>query len=155
MTAASRSFVARVALGHLAVFAALALLAGALGVWGGARFFARDTSAPPSMHAVLHDELDLSPEQERRLAAVEARFVPRRASLERDLRDANTELAQAMRAGRYGPEVQRAIDHFHTAMGGLQKETVLHLFEMRALLTPEQAAVFDRRIGEALTEDHP
>lgn len=155
MTATSRTFVAKVALGHLAIFAALALLAGVVGVWGGARFLTPETSQSPSMHMVLHEELDLSPQQERRLEAVEARFAPRRATLERELRAANLELAQAMRAGRYGPEVQLAIDHFHMAMGGLQKETVLHLFEMRALLTPEQAAVFDQRIGEALTEDHP
>ena len=67
---------------------------------------------------------------------------------------ANAELARAMQeSGRYGPEVQTAVDHFHDAMGDLQNETVLHIFEMRSLLTPEQAARFDQRVGEALTQD--
>lgn len=141
---------------NLVLTVLLALTAGAVGTWVGARYLVRRAPDPPSIHSVLHEELELSPEQERRLEAVEARFAPRRATLERELREANVELAQAMRASRrYSPEVQLAIDHFHTAMGGLQKETVLHVFEMRALLTPEQAALFDRRIGEALTEDHP
>ena len=38
-------------------------------------------------------------------------------------------------------------------MGELQKETVVHILQMRAILTPEQAAIFDRRVSEALTED--
>lgn len=139
---------------NLVLTVVLALLAGAAGAWAGARLLGRDDSAPVSMHALLHEELDLSPDQERRLEAIEARFAPRRAALEAELRTANAELAQAMRAsGRYGPEVQAAIDHFHGTMGRLQKETVLHVFEMRGILTPEQAAVFDRRVGEALTAE--
>lgn len=139
---------------NLILTVVLALLAGAAGAWGGVTLLGRSEHAPASMHALLHEELDLSPEQEQRLEVLEARFAPRRAGLEGELRTANAELARAMRSsGRYGLDVQTAIDHFHATMGQLQKETVLHVFEMRALLTPEQAAVFDRRVGEALSDE--
>ena len=51
------------------------------------------------------------------------------------------------------PEVRAAVDHFHDAMGALQKATIAHVFEMRAVLTPEQARVFDKEIAGALTQE--
>jgi Spy/CpxP family protein refolding chaperone len=66
---------------------------------------------------------------------------------------ANAELAAAINAQhRYGPEVQAAVEHFHDIMGQLQKETIVHVMQMRAILTPQQAAIFDKRVSEALTE---
>ena len=132
----------------------LAALAGAGGAALGARYLSGDARPAPSMHDVLHEELELTPDQERRLEVAEARFADRRVRLEQQMRAANAELARAMQeSGRYGPEVQTAVDHFHDAMGDLQNETVLHIFEMRSLLTPEQAQRFDQRVGEALTQD--
>lgn len=132
----------------------LAVLAGAGGAALGARYLSGQAHPTPSMHDVLHEELELTADQERRLDGVEARFAQRRVRLEQDMRTANAELARAMReSGRYGAEVQSAVEHFHAAMGDLQKETVLHIFEMRSLLTPDQAARFDQRVGEALTHD--
>ncbi len=46
-----------------------------------------------------------------------------------------------------------AIDQSHVAMGALQKETLEHLFEMRAVLDPEQAKRFDSTVVKALTAD--
>lgn len=132
----------------------LAAIAGAAGAAASARYFSNEHPSPPSMHDVLHDELNLTSEQERRLEAAELRFAERRATLTREMQAANAELAKAIRdSERYGPEVQTAVEHFHASMGDLQKETVLHMFEMRSLLTPEQAARFDRRVGEALTQE--
>ena len=77
-----------------------------------------------------------------------------RSAREAELRMANAELAGAINAKHeYSPEVRTAIEHFHDVMGELQKETVVHILQMRAILTPEQAAIFDRRVSEALTED--
>lgn len=132
----------------------LAALAGAAGAAVSARYAAGRPESTPSMHDVLHHELDLSPDQDRRLEAVEDRFAARRAALTQEMQSANSELARAIRnSDRYGPEVQSAVEHFHSSMGDLQKETVLHMFEMRSLLTPEQAARFDQRVGEALTQE--
>ena len=78
----------------------------------------------------------------------------RRPALEADVRAANQELARAIaRSDGDGPQVQAAVDHFHVAMGALQKETIAHVFEMRSVLTPAQAEVFDDRIVEALAPD--
>lgn len=139
----------------LALTLILAVLAGALGSWIGARYLARP-DAPPSLHVFVHEELKLSPAQEERLEALEADFAVRRRAREAQLRAANAELAAAIQARhQYSPEVQAAVERFHGAMGELQKETILHVLSMRQVLTPEQAAKFDRRIAEALTEETP
>lgn len=38
-------------------------------------------------------------------------------------------------------------------MGELQKETLEHLFAMRAVLNPDQAKLFDSTVVKALTVD--
>ena len=139
----------------LALTLILAVLAGALGSWIGARYLAQ-AQQPPSLHVFVHDELKLSPAQEQTLEALEADFAVRRRAREAQLRAANAELAAAIQARHeYSPEVQAAVERFHHAMGELQKETILHVLGMRKVLTPEQAAKFDRRIAEALTEETP
>jgi hypothetical protein len=51
----------------------------------------------------------------------------------------------------YGPRVTVAIDETHRVMGELQKETLQHLFAMRAVLDREQTALFDKSVVKALT----
>jgi len=139
----------------LALTLILAVLAGALGSWIGARYLAR-AQQQPSLHVFVHEELKLSPAQEQRLEALEGDFAVRRRAREAQLRAANAELAAAIQARHeYSPEVQAAVERFHHAMGELQKETILHVLSMRKVLTPDQAAKFDRRIAEALTEETP
>jgi len=107
-----------------------------------------------ALHALLHDGLDLDPVQEARLAALEARFAVRRRAIEAAMRADNAALAAAIGAEHgAGPRVNAAIDRSHAAMGQLQKETLAHVFAMRRLLRPEQAARFDRAVVKALTED--
>ena len=139
----------------VAVILVLALLAGAAGAWLGGRYLQPEPRAS-SFHELLHHELDLTPEQERRIEVLERRFAPERAALEAELRQSNLELAAALRAQRaYSANAQAAIDHFHQTMGRLQKATIVHVLDMRAVLTPEQARLFDQRIQESLTEESP
>lgn len=139
----------------LALTLVLAVFAGGLGSWVGARYFGR-AQQPPSLHVFVHEELQLSPTQEEQVENLEADFAMRRRAREAQLRAANAELAAAIQARHeYSPEVQAAVERFHHAMGELQKETILHVLNMRKVLTPEQAAKFDRRIAEALTEETP
>jgi Spy/CpxP family protein refolding chaperone len=139
----------------LALTLVLAVLAGALGSWIGARYLGQ-TQQPPSLHVFVHEELRLSPAQKQQFEALEADFAVRRRAREAQLRAANAELAAAIQARHeYSPEVQAAVERFHHAMGELQKETILHVLSMRKVLTPDQAAKFDRRIAEALTEEKP
>ena len=140
---------------NLAVTLLLAALVAGVGGWIGARYVLHERQAP-SLHELVHDDLDLSAEQERRLAILERDFATRRAAREAQLRQANADLAAAIQVKHeYSPEVRGAVERFHMAMGELQKDTILHVLEMRKILTPEQAAVFDKRVGEALTDQTP
>ena len=121
--------------------------------WAGAAWMMRERQAP-SLHDIVHEQLRLSPEQDRRLDAIEARFAAERPALEAEVRTANRELGAAIAANRGDtPEVQAAVDHFHGAMGDLQKATIAHVFEMRSVLTPEQATVFDAAVADTLSRD--
>ena len=115
--------------------------------------------APPAgneLHRLLHDQLDLSDAQHAQVKALEQRFAVRKQALEFELRADNAKLASAIEAEHgYGPQVSASIDHSHMVMGQLQKETLEHVFAMRALLNPAQAAQFDRVVVKALTQDAP
>ena len=133
----------------------LALLAGAGGAWIGVRFvFPQRHSS--SLHELVHKELGLSKEQKGQSAKLEQQFAGRRQAREAELHAANAELAAAINERHeYSPEVQTAVEHFHKAMGELQKETVEHVLAMRKVLSPDQAINFDRRVSEALTDQTP
>ncbi|MDB5696212.1 MAG: hypothetical protein JWN21_1755 [Sphingomonas bacterium] len=132
----------------------LALLAGLAGAFIGLRL---DQAAPAkgdALHRLLHDGLDLSDAQERRIEAEEKLYAARRASHESGVREANAGLAAAIRLSRRdGPEVRRAVDLVHARLGAYQRETVAHIFRMRVVLTPEQAVKFDDTVADALTSD--
>lgn len=130
----------------------LTLFAAVGGTWIGARYIYAQQHQP-SLHEFVHEELKLNADQQTRLATLEQDFAVRRRAREAELRAANAELARAIQARHeYSPEVQAAVERFHDAMGELQKETILHVLAMRAILTPEQARQFDARISESLTE---
>jgi Spy/CpxP family protein refolding chaperone len=129
------------------------LVAAGLGAWIGTHLLEQDRK-PLSLHEFVHQELAPSAAQEASLEALEQDFAISRKAREAELRAANAELAAAIQARHeYSPEVQAAVERFHHAMGELQKETILHVLEMRKILTPAQAARYDGRIAEALTED--
>ena len=141
MTASRRS---------LLVTLALASLAGGAGALIGLSLQrAPDQTA---LHDRLHEQLDLSAAQERSFEAEETEFAVRKRAFTRRIGAENAALALAIRTtGRYGPEVQHAIDRIHDVLGDHQKETVAHVFRMRRELTPAQTERFDAIVGEALT----
>lgn len=137
----------------IAVTAIMAAFASCAATWASATWVMRERQ-PPSLHSIVHEKLDLSAEQDRRLDVIEARFAARRPALEAEVRAANRELAAAIAASDGDtPHVQAAVDHFHAAMGDLQKATITHVFEMRSVLTPAQAEVFDEAVVDALRDD--
>lgn len=134
----------------------LSVLAAFAGAWGGATYIVSRLHDETPLHEVVHEKLDLTPGQERRIAGLERDFAARRHVLESEMRAANAELAQAIgHEHAWSPAVQQAIDRFHRAMGELQKETILHVLAMREVLTPDQAAVFDDTVVKALTDESP
>lgn len=105
------------------------------------------------VHALLHQRLTLDAAQEQRIHELEAAFAKRREALEAEMRADNERLATAIAAERgYGPKVAAAVDQTHHVMGALQKETLQHIFAMRAVLRPDQAAQFDAAVVKALTQ---
>ena len=106
------------------------------------------------LHAFLHNDLRLDAIQTAKIEAIEARYAVRKKALELDMRAANARLAEAIEAEHgYGPKVTTAVDHVHHVMGEMQKETLEHLFAMRAVLTGDQARKFDQTVVKALTAD--
>lgn len=139
---------------RLAIVGLIAFLAAIAGVFLGRLLVDAPKQDETELHALLHRELTLSADQEKRIHAIEAKFAARRTALELEMRAANIRLAQAIEAEHgYGPRVTEAIDETHRVMGELQKETLQHLFAMRVVLDPEQAAMFDKSVVQALTAD--
>ena len=136
---------------NIVLTAALAMSAGFGGVWLGKAIFG-PPARPPSLHQAVHEELQLSADQERRIETFEENFAARRRALELEMRAANAELAAAIREEHgYGPRVTAAVARFHVAMGRLQTETIGHVFAMREVMTPGQQAKFDDLVVTALT----
>lgn len=139
---------------NLLITVTLAILAAGGGAWLSARYVVSRNAAGPSLHDMVHRDLDLTPEQTRKLDAIEEKYAAERKLLEADVRAANRELADAIREGhKDSPQVEAAIDHLHMAMGALQKATIAHVFDMRAVLTPQQARAFDAEVIAALTQE--
>lgn len=139
---------------RLALIAVVAFLAALAGTYAGRTIFAPERQSETELHALLHRELNLDAAQRAKIDAIEQRFATRRRALELEMRAANAHLAAAMQAEHgYGPEVTAAIDHTHMVMGQMQKETLEHLFAMRAVLRSDQAAMFDRTVTKALAPD--
>lgn len=105
------------------------------------------------VHTLLHQRLTLDATQEKHIHELEAGFARRRAALEGEMRADNQRLADAIAAEHgYGPKVGEAVDRSHHVMGQLQKETLQHIFAMRAVLRPDQAGQFDAAVVRALTQ---
>lgn len=139
---------------RLALIALVAFAAAMGGTYAGRALLAPEKQSETELHALLHKELSLDAAQQAKIEAIEQRFATRRKALELEMRAANAHLADAMQTEHgYGPEVTAAIDHTHMVMGEMQKETLEHLFAMRAVLKPDQAAKFDRTVTRALTPE--
>ena len=122
------------------------------GVLIGRTWITQASPAESELHQLLHDDLRLDSEQERQIEAIERQYAVRRHALERELRADNARLASAIEAEHgYGPQVSSAVDASHQAMGELQKVTLEHIFAMRSVLRPDQAARFDASVVKALT----
>ncbi len=126
-------------------------LGGAVGGWAGVQYGLSQARGEASLDEVLHHQLDLTPDQNARIEALEHDFHTRRRALEAEMEAANRDLAAALaRQHSYGPEARQAIGRFHVAMGALQEASVQHILAMRAVLTPAQAKRFDAVISKTL-----
>jgi Spy/CpxP family protein refolding chaperone len=131
---------------------ALAFVAAVGGAFIGRAFISPPRAAQPEWHRLLHEQLGLDAAQSAKIAKIEGDFAARKQALEARQRAANADLAAAIAAEHgYGPRVRAAVDATHLVMGELQKATLEHVFAMRGVLRPDQAARFDAGIAKALT----
>lgn len=132
--------------------ALIAFLAALAGVLIGRSLASSNHTASNAIHDLLHDELDLDAAQLAQINRLETEFAARRRVLELELRAENARLAAAIEAEHgFGPRVAAEVERTHATMGTLQKETLAHIFAMRAVLRPDQAVEFDRVVFETLT----
>jgi len=140
---------------NLAVTFAVAILAGAIGGWMGARnAIDSDTQLPlrQTVSEIVQHDLKLTEDQAKEIQAIENKYSERRTSLRVQVADANRELADALMADMaFGREAQQATNHVEQGLGELQRATVLYVLEVRDVLRPEQQMVYDRRVREVLT----
>lgn len=136
------------------LLALVAFLAAIAGVLVGRSISDQRPQEPHALHELLHEELGLDDRQLAQIDELEREFAIKKRALELELRADNARLAAAIQAEHgYGPRVTAEIDRSHQAMGELQKETMSHIFAMRAVLRPDQAQKFDRAVVKALTAD--
>lgn len=104
-------------------------------------------------HQNFHQMLNLTPAQYSDLRPIEKRFEEKKALYENQIHLANMELGDIMRQEKsYTPKVQAAVKKVHRAMGHLQEATLVHFFEMRAILDEEQAHILDDYAADAMHE---
>ena len=121
------------------LFLSLVFVVAAVAAWFSCSMCRNMCRANQDSHDWIHSQLGLSPEQKTGLDAIEKGYHQKRHIFEQELSQANKELAQAIRAdGQDSDRVNAAIGKIHTSMGKLQMVTIAHVFEMKAVLSPEQ-----------------
>jgi Spy/CpxP family protein refolding chaperone len=105
-----------------------------------------------SVDQMVHHDLKLTADQTRRIDDIENRYAHKRNALRAQITSANAELGEALaNEMALGTAAQRALEHLQGAMGELQKQTILYVLEVRAVLTPQQQQVLDQKVFESLT----
>jgi Spy/CpxP family protein refolding chaperone len=145
---------------NLAITVVLAGLAAYAGTRLGAQHLTQQPPEAPrtrlllrdSVDQMVHHDLKLTAEQTRRIDDIEARYAHKRNALRAQITSANAELGEALaNEMALGTAAQRALEHLQGAMGELQKQTILYVLEVRAVLTPQQQQVLDQKVFESLT----
>ncbi|QJU58563.1 periplasmic heavy metal sensor [Sphingomonas sp. AP4-R1] len=136
----------------LVAVALIAFAAALAGVALGRMLLPAAPAPRDDLHEIVHRRLDLSDDQQATIAGLEQSYHRRRAMLEAAMRAQNGVLAEAIqREHGNGPAVLGAVDRSHRIMGDLQKETIAHVFAMRRVLRPDQAARYDQLVSQTLT----
>ena len=114
-------------------------------------------SASVDYHQWIHDQLQLTSEQEERLRPSEEKYETQARQLRAKLRAANRELAEAIKSDRSNsPRVQHAVATIHSLTGELQIVTLEHIFEMQEVLSPGQYDHLLNLAADALMDQtHP
>jgi Spy/CpxP family protein refolding chaperone len=105
-----------------------------------------------SVYQMVHQDMQLTDDQKRKIDDIEARFAHRRNELRTKIGAANAELGEALaNEMALGTAASRALEHQEQDMGDLQRETILYVLQVRAVLSPKQQQALDQKVFESLT----
>jgi Heavy-metal resistance len=145
---------------QLIVTILLAGIAGFVGVWVGVNRLDASLYPPARPLRAAVDELSrrgltgLTPQQKQQINNIDQRYAHTRLVLRAHIAEANVELSNALAEEMgFGPAVEKSIDDLEKQVGELQRQTVLYVLSLRAVLTPPQQAIFDQKVVAALMTD--
>lgn len=140
------------------LFMLMAIVTAFAGLYIGQHFLQKEhihqNSQSANWHQVLHNKINITPQQNATLKNIETRYRQQRKYQEEQMRLANMELAESIKIDKsFSPSVQAATDKIHHAMGEIQKITLEHLFEMSTILTDKQNLKLEQMITDALYQN--
>jgi Spy/CpxP family protein refolding chaperone len=98
---------------------------------------------------LLGDEIQLSGQQRQTIVGIAERYAPERERLRLNSRLLNANLLRSMvQEQRFGPRTDQTLMELQAVMGSRLKQSLEYMLQVREVLTPEQRAVFDRRVVE-------
>jgi nickel and cobalt resistance protein CnrR len=141
---------------NLLLTVTVALLAGGIGGWIGARNALDDDNQGlplrQTVHEIVQRDLQLSSAQTKEIQSIEDQYYDQRSALRQQVANADRELADALMADMaFGREAQQASNHVEQGLGQLQRATILYVLQVRDVLTPQQQMIYDRKVREVLT----
>lgn len=108
-----------------------------------------------TFHDWLHEQLKISPEQERALTPIEVAYARNREKLLGRVEAAGHRLSDALGASPVDQAViDSALTEIRDAQGELQKATIGHFLEMKEHLTPDQAGMLLQWTRESIVHEH-
>lgn len=117
----------------------------------GMRLWTSQQMTKQDAHQWIHKQFRLTKEQDLALSPIEKKYKLRKKELMDEMSRANRELADAILTDPgHSPSVDLAVKKIHFIMGELQKVTLDHVFEMKAVLTKEQFDKLLKLTAEAL-----
>lgn len=101
----------------------------------------------------LKAQLNLSSEQEKKLAPIEDEYNKRRGDLIAKIQTANAALANILvEEKQYSPRVQAASGKVTQLQAELKEVTLEHFFKMQPVLTPQQLQKMNELVVHALSQ---
>ncbi len=105
-----------------------------------------------TFHDWLHSQLEITPEQEERLAPIETVYADQRKAILQRIQQAGENLAAALESEPAGgPVIDDALTAIHDAQGELQRVTIEHFLMMKEHLSPEQSQRLLQWTRESIT----
>ena len=127
---------------HLVQFLGLltiVVITSALSCWVSAHYLSPQPESHGHSHSWIHKQLGITGEQDKLLEPIERRYHEERRHYIELIRNANKELAVDIQQDKgKSARIDKIVEQIHEAMGGLQKITLNHVFDMKEILNREQ-----------------